>query len=504
MAAEQMIALVLERCAGQPEAADWRMLADILATRRELSHRAAARAEAVLTAGHARMPAETRVEVARAIGPGCRSAGLVGLFCRGTLGEAMPLLTGATLDAASWEALLPTLRPQHRAALRQRADLPAAVRRALDSFGPADLGLPAPPVAAAPVRAADPARPLSPIAALVQRIADHQARKGQRHAVELPDRFQVEFDTDGRVVWSSVQGHAGLADARLTLAVDDGAGVDAGVVRSLGERRPIRGRWRIPDGEGSFVGELAAAPIPDPRGRVQGFRGTVTRCPDQAEIADVDSIVAEDFAGLRDALHAIRLCTATLRSPALAPHDVGQEAAAIDGQVDRIAGIADRIALETGRPASAPNLHRLCEELDGRARARGASLRLAPVGAGLHDVTGTELRMLRQLLGALIPLTSRGDALLVTAGEGHRGRWITASLPVALGALVRGDAPATAPLDGALSRPAMEAPLLSLDFALRLAERVLGAGGGAGLVDGLLTIRFAAPVPALATSQAPL
>ena len=94
MAAEQMIALVLERCAGQPDAADWRMLADILATRRELSHRAAARAEAVLTAGHARMTAETRVEVARAIGPGCRSAGLVGLFCRGTLGEAMPLLTG--------------------------------------------------------------------------------------------------------------------------------------------------------------------------------------------------------------------------------------------------------------------------------------------------------------------------------------------------------------------------------------------------------------------------
>ena len=88
------------------------------------------------------VPLAVRSASARALAFATPPAALVGLFAEDAFAVAAPLLRTVTLDADTWIALLPRLSPQGRALLRHRRDLPAAVERALKSFGSVDFVLP--------------------------------------------------------------------------------------------------------------------------------------------------------------------------------------------------------------------------------------------------------------------------------------------------------------------------------------------------------------------------
>lgn len=94
------------------------------------------------------VPLQVRSASARALAFATPPAPLVGLFAEDAFAVAAPLLRTVTLDADTWIALLPRLSPQGRALLRHRRDLPAAVGRALESFGSVDFVLPDAAVAA--------------------------------------------------------------------------------------------------------------------------------------------------------------------------------------------------------------------------------------------------------------------------------------------------------------------------------------------------------------------
>ncbi|MCI4654852.1 histidine kinase dimerization/phospho-acceptor domain-containing protein [Sphingomonas aquatilis] len=107
------------------------------------------------------VPLAVRSASARALAFATPPAPLVGLFAEDAFAVAAPLLRTVTLDADTWIALLPRLSPQGRALLRHRRDLPAAVERALESFGSVDFVLPDVAVAAdvAPVPVASDVGP---------------------------------------------------------------------------------------------------------------------------------------------------------------------------------------------------------------------------------------------------------------------------------------------------------------------------------------------------------
>jgi signal transduction histidine kinase len=107
------------------------------------------------------VPLQVRSASARALAFATPPAALVGLFAEDAFAVAAPLLRTVTLDADTWIALLPRLSPQGRALLRHRRDLPAAVERALESFGSVDFVLPDVAVAAdvAPVTVASDVGP---------------------------------------------------------------------------------------------------------------------------------------------------------------------------------------------------------------------------------------------------------------------------------------------------------------------------------------------------------
>ena len=88
------------------------------------------------------VPLGVRAASARALAFATPPASLVSLFAEDDFAVAAPLLRTAALDADDWIALLPRLSPQGRALLRHRRDLPIAVVRGLESFGPVDFVLP--------------------------------------------------------------------------------------------------------------------------------------------------------------------------------------------------------------------------------------------------------------------------------------------------------------------------------------------------------------------------
>ncbi|WP_367268732.1 histidine kinase dimerization/phospho-acceptor domain-containing protein [uncultured Sphingomonas sp.] len=105
------------------------------------------------------VPLAVRSASARALAFATPPAALVGLFAEDAFAVAAPLLRTVTLDADTWIALLPRLSPQGRALLRHRRDLPAAVERALESFGSVDFVLPDAAADVAPVPVASDVGP---------------------------------------------------------------------------------------------------------------------------------------------------------------------------------------------------------------------------------------------------------------------------------------------------------------------------------------------------------
>lgn len=117
----------------------WRQLVDLIGRRRAP---VGTRAMATLRALRPQVPLAVRVASARALDQADPPTPLVRLFATDDAAAALPVLQVARMTAADWIELLPDLSPAGRHVLRNRRDLPPAVHRALEAFGPVDFVLP--------------------------------------------------------------------------------------------------------------------------------------------------------------------------------------------------------------------------------------------------------------------------------------------------------------------------------------------------------------------------
>src|SRR6185369_8761004 len=89
-----------------------------------------------------KVPAEVRIETARAFAGRRVSAATLALFADEPAAVVGPLIADAALADEQWLALLPSLTPTARNLLRHRRDLSPQIMRALESFGPSDFAIP--------------------------------------------------------------------------------------------------------------------------------------------------------------------------------------------------------------------------------------------------------------------------------------------------------------------------------------------------------------------------
>ncbi len=115
------------------------------------------------------VPAEVRARMARTLVHYNPPARLVRVFAEDAPRDVAPLFTTIKLSEGDWRALIPELSPPLRMLVRERRDLPDAVRRDVDAFGPADMVLSAP-----------------------SHIIEQEWASGEGDAREIPDTGRVE------------------------------------------------------------------------------------------------------------------------------------------------------------------------------------------------------------------------------------------------------------------------------------------------------------------------
>lgn len=117
----------------------WRQLVDLIGRGRVAPDPAAI---ARLTALRTAVPIEVRAASGRALAFAQPPAALVRLFALDDLSVSAPVLRTAQLPTEAWLPILPILRPEARAILRHRRDLPGDVVRGLEAYAPVDFVLP--------------------------------------------------------------------------------------------------------------------------------------------------------------------------------------------------------------------------------------------------------------------------------------------------------------------------------------------------------------------------
>ena len=519
---DDMLATALARPATSraAQAASWRQIVDILAQRGAAPAGPASaelneRAFALLRHQRERIPPAVRLASAQALAGLPLSRDLVAFYAEDRPAIAAPLIRGARLGIAQWLGLLPRLSQTGRALLRHRSDLDPAVKRALESFGAADLVLGG-PAASAEIRPdADPApageQPLWPF-------------RARRAAIDLPpgrDGFAFETGSDG--VMTLVEGAPRGRLIGCSLAEPagaDGQGVDGQVAGAFQHRSAFRDARLTLGGGGGSGGEWRLSGVPffdSADGRFLGYRGTARRprldetASPRAGSAMLGGAMSAD--ALRQLVHELRtplnavagfadMIDGQMLGPAAAPYRL--RASEIATQARRLLGAVDDLdvaaRLETQRPALAPGavdlaalLRVLEREYGALAAARGATLTFdlaedAPRVAA--DVAAAD-RMLARLLGVTIGLMRPGEARRVTlAGAGGEVR-IGVERPAAVAGRDERQLldPGYSPHD---DWP--DAPLLGLGFTLRLVRSLAAAAGGAfeiGPHAFVLTLRAA-------------
>ena len=469
-------------------------------------------------------------------------AALVALFAADAFAVAAPVLRTATLGAEEWLRLLPALTPQARAVLRHRRDLPAAVMRGLDSFGPTDFVLAhdgaaptcepaAPPPPAAPLdttpfvavgeaaraipvvaealrQSAEPA-PRFEIAELVARIDAFQRTRPTPDPAPLApapasDRFRFATDAAGVIRWVEGAPRGPLIGVSLATTAPQGAArLDAVAGGALRRRSTFRDAHLDVAGESVAAGAwlLAGAPGFDAAsGRFTGMTGVARRAralPSAAGASASDQ--------LRQLVHELRtpanaiagfaeLIGSELLGPVPPPYRdrarlIERQAAALVGAIEdldtaaRIEGGA--LDLRPGEVDLADLVRRAASELAPLTAERGAvlTLDLAPVLARADDRAAARLvaRLLATLLGAAQP----GERLRAQVVAKTRSARLAITRPRALA--VAGD-------EALLSLGAdaeHDGSLLGAGFALRLARNLATELGGRLQVEAdRLTLRL--------------
>ena len=447
----------------------WRQLVD-LAGRRRIADLDAAIGRLGMLRGS--VPVAVRAASGRGLAFADPPAALVGFFAEDDLAIAAPVLRTATLDADDWIALLPRLTPAGRSVLRHRRDLPAAVHRALESFGATDFvihhqpGTDPQPVAVAPVPApspltpandAAPARPDAPlsdtpfvtlgtvarglpvvaealrrqeappppgigpngfvISDLVARIdAFNRTRPEPGAAVVAtppPEGFRFETDAAGVIRWVEGIGRAALVGVGLAHASQHGpVRIDAVAGGALRRRADFADARLEIEGHSDAAGSwrLSAVAAFEPRsGRFSGFRG-VGRRPrrDQSATPPV-AVSAGGVDSLRQLVHELRTPT------------------------NAIAGFAELIGSELLGPvapayrdrarsihAQATDLIGAIEDLDTAARIEGGALDLRPTTIPLAPLIArivADLASLAAIRGVTVVVEPAPAALQIVGDD---------------------------------------------------------------------------------------
>lgn len=429
----------------------WRQLVDLIGRRRVPP---ATRAMATLRAIRSEVPRQVRVASARALEFSNPPAPLVRLFARDDLPIAIPVLRSARLSASEWIQLLPDLTPAARTILRNRRDLPPAVQRALESFGPVDFVLPndagvsetgveharvtevvdssagsiaeAEPdaqnltmdhserISAAASRdalarpAAQPARiedegPFE-IAEVVARIDAFWRNREEAGPVPTPappvvEQFRFETDEKGVVRWVDGVSRAAVIGLSLDLLGIDGSQID-GIAAGAFRRRAgfSTARMHI-EGSSDAAGDwlISAIPVFDPaNGRFTGYRGTARRPRTDERAEPVRMPVGSPAESLRQLVHELRTPT----------NAIAGFAEMIETQMlGPVAGIyRDRANVIRSQ---ARELLGAIDDLDLAARIDSAALSLVPGRVPLRPLLATiadDLAALLELRGSMIAL----------------------------------------------------------------------------------------------------
>ncbi|SCW84782.1 Signal transduction histidine kinase [Sphingobium faniae] len=272
------------------------------------------------------------------LGTRLASPALVEFFANDRPSVAAAAIARARLADDDWVALLSRLTPTARGVLRGRRDIGPETRRALESFGPADLVLttdrddafPAQAMLltaemavseAAPDTDTAPREGKSQIRNLVDRI--QRFTRTRRHAApsevsqDSPETairsFAFETDANGAIIWVDQKPRAALIGLSLNeAALDGGSGPDGHVAGAFARRSGFRhGRYQIVGGTLAGEWRLSATPFFDPRsGRFQGYRGQARR-PYIHEVAIPSDTASVSVAGfpadsLRQLVHELR------------------------------------------------------------------------------------------------------------------------------------------------------------------------------------------------------
>ncbi|KRC82839.1 histidine kinase [Sphingomonas sp. Root241] len=429
----------------------WRQLVDLIGRRRVPP---ATRAMATLRAIKSEVPRPVRAASARALEFSNPPAPLVRLFARDELPIAIPVLRSARLSASEWIQLLPDLAPAARTVLRNRRDLPPAVQRALESFGPVDFVLPndagmsetgvghasatevvdssagsiaeAEPdaqnltmdhserISAAAPREA-PARSAAQsaqvedegpfeIAEVVARIDAFWRNREEAGAVPTPappvvEHFRFETDEKGVVRWIDGVSRAAVIGLSLDLLGVDGSHVD-GIAAGAFRRRAGFSTARMTiEGNSDAAGDwlISAIPVFDPaNGRFTGYRGTARRPRADERAEPVRAPVGSPAESLRQLVHELRTPT----------NAIAGFAEMIETQMlGPVAGVyRDRANVIRSQ---ARELLGAIDDLDLAARIDSAALTLVPDRVSLRPVLATiadDLAPLLELRGSMIAL----------------------------------------------------------------------------------------------------
>ena len=531
-----MIATVLRQSEARPAAlvAKWRQLVDLVAQGRSSSD-TQDEAIAWLRDRRAHVPAETRLEAARALAGRRVSPAALAFFAEDLPVVAAPLVAGALLDSESWLELLPRIGPVTRGLLRHRRDLPPEVSDALFRFGAGDFALGG-EVDVAGGSAITPAaeRSEAQIRDLVARIENFRRRRDAAGAVAVAapaavDEFQWETGPDGVILWVEGAPRGPLVGQSIASIAERGQyGVDGQAAGAFEKRAPFRdARFSVP-GSGAASGDWRISGVPffdAAQGNFLGYRGSARR-PRLDEVAH-GGAPAEAPTGLfgtdlpadslrqlihelRTPLNAIIGFAEMIDGQYMGPAALSYRARASDimDQARRLLSAVDDLdtaaRIETQRLQLAESsvdavalLCRLHDAYERVARQRGSRI-LIEIERDLPDAK-VELdaaeRMFARMLAATIGLAREGETITATMAMGQdSGRkmlCLSIDRPKAIEGLDE-----AALLDPGYSPDGdwPGAPALGLGFALRLVRNLAEAVGGALQVGRLRFSLFLPPL----------
>lgn len=201
------------------------------------------------------VPIEVRRRLAAALGPMCRSPDIVLLFATDLPSVAAPVMTQAQLSSSDWLRIIPRLPVPARALLRERRDIPAPVRRALQSYGAQDYVLAdrGAAVGAEPVLAA----PRTDMPQQVEEVARDE------RPVRLIRRFRFATESNGRIIAAWDAPSLMLIGMDLSRMAEPGAGgVDGSAAAALRSRSAYRDAHLYVPGQGPLAGDWCVSGVP--------------------------------------------------------------------------------------------------------------------------------------------------------------------------------------------------------------------------------------------------